>query len=70
MADVTIKVRANGPYVVEGDVQLVDKEGNAFPTDPAKPLALCRCGESKSRPFCDGSHRTSGFTSGETAPGE
>ena len=68
MADVTIKVLANGPYVVEGAAQLLDAKGNAFPTSAEKPTALCRCGQSKSRPFCDGSHRAAGFAAAETAP--
>ena len=41
MADVTIKVRDNGPYIVSGDVELVDAEGNRFETKPK--FSLCRC---------------------------
>jgi CDGSH-type Zn-finger protein len=58
---VEIKVRANGPYKVTGDVRLVDAEGNEIDTAPhAKDgtIVLCRCGESKTKPFCDKSHRT------------
>jgi CDGSH iron-sulfur domain-containing protein 3 len=54
---VTIKVRQHGSYVVEGeDVRIVDWEGREYPIDRL-PIALCRCGHSKRRPFCDGSHR-------------
>ena len=68
MADVTIKVRNDGPLLVEGPFQLVDALGNAFALDPAKPAyALCRCGRSKSAPFCDGSHKGE-FVSQVTAP--
>lgn len=55
MADVTIKVRDNGPYVVSGVVELVDAEGNRFETK--QKFSLCRCGLSENKPFCDGSHK-------------
>ena len=64
----TIKVRENGSYLVEGDdVTLVDWNGNAY-TPAKRPFALCRCGGSAKRPFCDGSHRTNGFQASEAAP--
>lgn len=56
---VQLKVRDNGSILVTGDVELVDAEGNRFETK-AK-FSLCRCGASKNKPFCDGSHRTIGF---------
>lgn len=66
---VTIRMRPNGPFLVEGPVTVVDANGNAFPTNPDKPaIALCRCGHSAGRPFCDGSHKTCGFESAELAP--
>lgn len=66
---VTIRCRPNGPFLVEGTIMVVDHEGNAFPLNPDKPnVALCRCGQSKRRPFCDGSHNTCGFQAMETAP--
>lgn len=69
MADVRIKVRVNGPYLVEGPFELVDANGNAFPLDPAKPAyALCRCGQSANLPFCDGAHNRCEFKSEVTAP--
>lgn len=69
MADVTIRCRPNGPFLVEGTVTLVDHEGKPFPLDPSKPaFALCRCGQSARRPFCDGTHKTVGFQSAECAP--
>ncbi len=58
MADVTIRIRDNGPLVVEGPITVTDSEGNKFPLNPDKPaVALCRCGHSNNKPFCDGSHR-------------
>jgi CDGSH-type Zn-finger protein len=69
MADVNIRVRDNGPLLVEGPFTLTDAEGNAFPIDSSKPaIALCRCGASKNAPFCDGAHNGCGFESAERAP--
>jgi CDGSH-type Zn-finger protein len=66
----TIRVRDDGPLLVEGDFKVLDAEGNEFPRDAAKPaVALCRCGNSGNRPFCDGSHKSSGFSSSERASG-
>lgn len=65
MADqVKISVSKNGPYVIKGasGVELVDGDGNAIDTGGKKTIALCRCGESQNKPFCDGSHSSCGFT--------
>ena len=71
MADVTIRCRENGPFVVEGSVTIIDREGNPFTAASEKPaVALCRCGASKNKPFCDGSHREAGFQAAETAPAD
>ena len=59
--DVEIKVRDNGPYKVTGRVRLIDAEGNEFRFDEDRPIALCRCGQSRTKPFCDASHQTAGF---------
>ena len=69
MSQVTIKVRDNGPLLVEGPVTIVDAAGNRFVVPPEKPaVALCRCGQSKNKPFCDGSHKTCSFMAAERAP--
>ena len=69
MSDVKIRLRDNGPLVVEGPVTIVDADGKAFAADPSKPtVALCRCGQSQKRPFCDGAHRQCAFASAEVAP--
>ncbi len=71
MADVKIRMRPGGPFVIEGAVTLTDSEGNAFPLNAEKPsIALCRCGASEKRPFCDGAHNRCDFTSDERAPAE
>ena len=63
----TIKVMQNGPYLVQGnDVTVVDWNGASY-TIPNRPFALCRCGASINKPFCDGTHSRSGFKAAETA---
>jgi CDGSH-type Zn-finger protein len=62
-----IKVRQNGPYLVEGDdVTLVDWNGNPYQI-ARRPVALCRCGASMTKPFCDRSHARVGFQATEAA---
>jgi len=62
-----IKVRENGSYLVEGDdVSLVDSTGAEF-TLERRPFALCRCGQSANRPFCDGTHNQIAFQASEKA---
>lgn len=69
MPDVTIKVRDNGPLLVEGPVTIIDALGNKFQIATDKPaVALCRCGVSQHKPFCDSSHKTCAFTAAERAP--
>jgi CDGSH-type Zn-finger protein len=69
MPDVTIKVRDNGPLLVEGPVTVIDAEGNKYMIPADKPaIALCRCGQSARKPFCDGTHKTCNFVSIERVP--
>jgi CDGSH iron-sulfur domain-containing protein 3 len=69
MSEVTIKVRDDGPLLIDGPVIIVDAAGNRFPIPAGKPaVALCRCGESGNRPFCDGSHKSCSFMAAERAP--
>ena len=65
MADVTIEIKKNGPLIVSGSVELKDAEGNAYP--PKERIALCRCGASTTKPFCDGTHSKIGFQAAEQA---
>ena len=65
----TIRLRQNGPYVFESeDVQVIDWNGAEYAID-RRPIALCRCGASTKKPFCDGTHSKIGFRAGETAVG-
>ncbi len=68
MTDVVIRTRENGPFLVSGPIQIVDAEGRAFNLAGKETVALCRCGQSKNRPFCDGTHKTCGFLAAEKAP--
>jgi CDGSH-type Zn-finger protein len=69
MPDVTIKVRDNGPLLVEGPVTIFDAAGNQFTIPAGKPaVALCRCGQSNNKPFCDGTHKTCSFIAADRAP--
>jgi CDGSH-type Zn-finger protein len=64
-----IRLRENGPIVIEGPIRIVDHRGNEFPLPTGKKgVALCRCGQSKTKPFCDGSHKECGFSAAELAP--
>jgi CDGSH-type Zn-finger protein len=57
----TITPYRDGPLIVRGDFRLVDQDGAEI--DPGrKTVALCRCGKSGIKPFCDGSHKRSGFS--------
>ena len=62
---VTIETIKNGPYIVKGEVELMDSDGNKFPVE--KRMALCRCGASTEKPFCDGTHSKIGFQAAEKA---
>jgi CDGSH-type Zn-finger protein len=56
----------NGPYLVKGPVLLLDAEGNEFRVERAT-VALCRCGGSTNKPFCDGTHSKVGFRASDRA---
>jgi CDGSH-type Zn-finger protein len=56
----------NGPYLVRGPVFITDAEGNEFRSD-RETIALCRCGGSRTKPFCDGTHSKTGFRAAERA---
>lgn len=60
---VEIKVRDDGPLKITGAVRLVDADGNLIEETEGRPVALCRCGHSANKPFCDGAHTDAGFES-------
>lgn len=59
VAALEITIRENGPYLVQGKFVLKDADGNAV--REGDKVALCRCGGSKNKPFCDGTHKEIGF---------
>ena len=67
MSDVKIVVRDNGPFLVTGPITVEDAEGNKFDLGGKETIALCRCGASARRPFCDGAHNGCGFDAKERA---
>lgn len=63
MDEARITPYEDGPYIVRGSFTLTDQAGNEI--DPGrKTIALCRCGRSKIKPFCDGTHKTTRFRAG------
>jgi CDGSH-type Zn-finger protein len=72
----TIKVRKDGPYAIDlttGEINLIDHEGNPIPINLPEgktTVALCRCGGSNRKPFCDGTHSKIGFKGAEQAARE
>ncbi len=66
MPDVTVTPLSNGPYLIVGPITLIDPEGRALAVAGEK-VALCRCGASATKPFCDGTHVKIGFRDKEEA---
>lgn len=61
---VKIIVNNNGSLRVEGEqINIVDANGNSYNLHGRTKISLCRCGQSKTKPFCDASHKTNGFQS-------
>lgn len=67
MSEVKITVKDNGPFLVSGPISVSDAAGNQFNLGGKETIALCRCGASERRPFCDGSHNRCGFQAAERA---
>ena len=57
MATTRITINSNGSVKVEGDFEIVDKSGASYDLGGREIISLCRCGMSKTKPFCDGSHK-------------
>jgi CDGSH-type Zn-finger protein len=70
---ITITVKQNGPYIISvedaANTVIVDWSGQVLtsPKGPGKNIALCRCGGSVTKPFCDGTHSRIGFKGAEEA---
>jgi uncharacterized Fe-S cluster protein YjdI len=57
--EVVISLAENGPYLIKGNFRIEDQKGEQV--DTKATAALCRCGGSSNKPFCDGAHRKVGF---------
>ncbi len=55
-----VTILPNGPALIAGDLEVIGVDGKPIQL-PTPQMAICRCGASKSKPFCDGSHRPAGF---------
>jgi len=67
---INILAKKNGPYLVTGDLgelKITDADGNSFDIAGKTAVALCRCGGSTNKPFCDGQHSKIGFQAAEAA---
>jgi len=69
MSDVTITVKDDGPFLVQGDISIIDAAGTEIAAE-GKAIALCRCGASSNQPFCNGTHKKIGFESKVRASSE
>jgi CDGSH-type Zn-finger protein len=66
MRDVVITPYRDGPLIVRGPVRLSDQDGNVIAAG-RETIALCRCGKSRMRPFCDGTHKLVRFRAPSSA---
>ncbi len=57
MAATKLTINSNGSVKIEGDFEIVDKEGRVYGLNGREIVSLCRCGQSSNKPFCDGSHK-------------
>lgn len=62
MAATRVTIKNNGSIIIEGDFEIVDPEGKVFDLAGRTRIGLCRCGASENKPFCDGSHKSCGFS--------
>lgn len=67
MSDPNIQVLPKGPYLVTGNFTITDANGSRLQS--GEKVALCRCGASTNKPFCDGAHSKIGFEAAAAVPG-
>ncbi len=60
MSEIILQTNKNAPLFVPGSLTFIDDEGNKSEMKDGS-IFLCRCGGSKRKPFCDGSHKNNGF---------
>ena len=66
--EVRITTRENGPLLISGPIKLIDHTGREYDLGGKETIALCRCGQTNRRPFCDGTHKSCGWIAGDVAP--
>lgn len=66
---VVITILDNGPYLVKGATEVIDADGKCWDTSGRPSVALCRCGGSDNKPFCDGAHARIEFKAVDRAGG-
>lgn len=57
MSKTIITIKSNSAIKIEGDFEILDMEGNVYGLEGRTVVSLCRCGLSKTMPFCDGAHK-------------
>lgn len=57
MSKTKLTINSNGSVKIDGDFEIVDKDGNAYNLQGRTIVSICRCGLSQNKPFCDGSHK-------------
>ena len=68
MSQARVTPYPDGPYLIRGDFEITDHDGRTIETRRGT-IALCRCGSSQTKPFCDGTHKAIGFRA-PSAPGD
>ncbi|MET0990094.1 MAG: CDGSH iron-sulfur domain-containing protein [Glaciihabitans sp.] len=63
----SIEAYADGPLIVRGEVDIIDGSGQSTPAG-RRTVALCRCGVSTIKPFCDGTHKLINFRTDPVLP--
>ncbi|HET9013726.1 MAG TPA: CDGSH iron-sulfur domain-containing protein [Gemmatimonadaceae bacterium] len=69
MDEARITPYRDGPLLVRGPFKLTDQDGNEIDAR-RRTVALCRCGKSQLKPFCDGTHKLIGFRADSAGPAE
>lgn len=69
MSEARLQIVDDGPLAITGAFEMVDADGARFATG-GEPIALCHCGNSRNKPYCDGSHAPAGFKARNRAPND
>ena len=64
----SLSTAPDGPYLLRGPIRVTDAAGNEMVIPHGRSAALCRCGNSEIKPFCDGAHKQADFSAAAPAP--